>query len=150
VISEAVVGAFGGGLLRLAPELLRFASEISERRHEERLQKIELEFVKKLGRPRGFDPTRPVPDSTIDLLRERYISQQVATAIKTHPSIAALAALVRPGVTFALLAIYALVRVSVLLAGDFPNAYTSADMELLAGVLSFWFLGRIYERPRSG
>ena len=92
MFSEAVVGAAGGGLLRLAPEIIRVLEGISQRRHEERLQKIELQFAKLLGAPRGFDATTPLPDSTIELMREGYISEQAARANRKYPIIAAITA----------------------------------------------------------
>lgn len=145
MFSEAVVGAVGGGLLRLAPEIIRVLEGISQRRHEERLQKIELQFAKLLGAPRGFDATTPLPDSTIELMREGYISEQAARANRKYPIIAAITALVRPSVTYTLLSIYAIVRLTAVATGQ---AYGPADMELLSGVLSFWFLGRVWERVR--
>lgn len=145
MFSEAVVGAAGGGLLRLAPEIIRVLEGISQRRHEERLQKIELQFAKLLGAPRGFDASMPLPDSTIEAMREGYISEQASRANRRYPIIAAITALVRPSVTYSLVALYAIVRLTAVASGQ---EYGPADMELLSGVLSFWFLGRVWERVR--
>lgn len=145
MFSEVVVGAVGGGLLRLAPEIIRVLEGISQRRHEERLQKLELQFIKALGQPRGFEATIPLPDNAVELMREGYVSEQTARATRKYPIIAAVTALVRPSVTYTLLLLYAVAKSIAVVSGQ---PYGPADMEILSGVLSFWFLGRVWERTR--
>ncbi len=143
MISEAIVGALGGGALRLAPEVLRVLEGISQRHHEERLQKLELEFTKLLGQPRGFDLATPLPDSALELMREGYIVKATENAGRKYPIISAITALVRPTTTYSLLALYAFVRLTAVVTGQ---QYGPADMELLSGVLSFWFMTRTLEK----
>jgi hypothetical protein len=75
-------------------------------------------------------------------MRESYIQDQAAAAAKRWPVVAALAALVRPTVTWALLALYVAIRLAA------QQTYGEADIELLSSVLAFWFLGRVWERKR--
>lgn len=146
MITEALSGTVLGGLLRLAPEALRWLDRRDERRHELKLQEIELKFARQL-QVRGSDNAVPVFSAgALEALRESYIQEQAAVASKRYPLVAVFASLVRPSVTWALLLLYVGVRVYSLTTGI--SVYGPEDIELFSSVLAFWFLGRVWERSK--
>lgn len=147
MVAEAFIGAVGGGLLRLAPEALKVLDNISQRRHELAMQEIELKFVKALGgQARGGDFGPIVSDTAFDGLREQLLAKQAQRAEKRYPWIGAVSALVRPSVTFALVGMYVCVRIFGVYKGLY--AYGVDDIQLLSGILAFWFVGRVWERSK--
>ncbi|HWQ09836.1 MAG TPA: hypothetical protein VN436_12025, partial [Holophaga sp.] len=90
----------------------------------------------------------------LQALVESIRSQGTATGIRW---VDALSAMVRPTITFAYFGLYAGCRVATLAlsmrAGAnvreiIAAAWTAPDMEVLSGILSFWFLDRILSRAR--
>jgi hypothetical protein len=72
--------------------------------------------------------------------------------------ISAISALVRPAVTYLFLSLYAAVKIAGFLIaleqnGDWKDVVISLwgidDMAVLNMILSFWFVGRVYERTRK-
>jgi hypothetical protein len=142
VISEALTGALLGGLLRLAPEALKAIDRRGERAHELRMQELEFRWLKARNAHGNVGLLPSFAPGALDAMRESYIQDQAAAAAKRWPVVAALAALVRPTVTWALLALYVAIRLAA------QQTYGEADIELLSSVLAFWFLGRVWERKR--
>jgi hypothetical protein len=129
-----------GGGLRAAPEVLKSLDAWGERRHELAMQKLQIEYVRAFGTSRLDEVVGPVTEMQIEGMREQFIDRATSIATKRWPAIAAFAALVRPSVTWALLLLYLTVRSS--------TSYGPDDMALLAGVVSFWFVGRVWERQK--
>jgi hypothetical protein len=103
VIGEAVIGALGGGLLRLAPEVLSFFDRQRDRDHELAMQTITLQAhaanpsLAKAGAVGGDLP--PTAMSTlIDSIRDQYRA--------TGTKIDWISILVRPATTYSVVALY--------------------------------------------
>jgi hypothetical protein len=141
MIAEAAVGAIGGGLLRMAPEVLRFFDRQRDRDHELEMQRLVIENQK-------ANPTfakagivgDPAIGGAVDALATTIREQFKATGTKLDW----ISVLVRPATTYALVSIYSLCKVYALLHG--ANAYGADDYSLLGGILAFWFADRSLRR----
>lgn len=69
----------------------------------------------------------------------------------------ALSSSVRPVITYWFMALYCVAKVATFMAAvnagagwgaAILHAWTAADQALWAGVLNFWFLGRVFDRVR--
>ena len=127
---ETLLGGLLGGVFRLAPEVLKWADRKGERAHELALQDKALEFEKLRGAQR---------------------MAEIGSAAE------ALSISVRPVITYWFMALYCAVKVAGFVAAVNGGAswlsallhtWTEADQALWAGVLNFWFLGRVFDRVR--
>lgn len=151
---ESLIGALLGGLLRLAPELLKLFDRKAERDHEFRMQGLELEIARQ-----QLAAGLRLAEATLDLAA----LQTVGTALQGQASmaraggrlVAAVSALVRPLITYWIVGLFSLHKGAVMLAAHqqgagwqqvFITTWTEQDWGLLSLVLSFWFLGRVWER----
>lgn len=150
MIESTVIGALVGGLFRLAPELLKYLDRHLERLHELAMQQVMLQFEEK--RPDGYKYaemalTGAEVSATIDAIREAQ-KEQFNTGNK---KLDAVSILVRPAVTYVLVALYVVVKIVMLgaaVASGAPlaGAYTADDLAFLSGITVFWFMGRPLEK----
>jgi hypothetical protein len=91
----------------------------------------------------------------LEALKEAVAAQGQRSGVRWAD---ALSISVRPVITYWFMALYCAAKtaafVGVVSAGvDWPlavmKAWTEADQALWAGVLNFWFLGRVFERVRA-
>ena len=156
---ETLLGGLLGGAFRLAPEILKWLDRKGERGHELAMQDKALEFEKLRGAQRmaeiGASADAAWNTGAIDALKE-------AVAAQGHQSGArwadALSASVRPVITYWFMGLYCAAKTAAFAAaltagagwGEATlHAWTEADQALWAGVLNFWFLGRVFDRVRS-
>lgn len=153
---ETLLGGVFGGLLRLAPELIKTFDRGNERKHELAMLNAEMEFAKVRGdiAMRQTEATMTVTE--LNTMAEA-IKEQSTTAQAAGWFVAALSALVRPAITYAFVGVYFLVKaVSYLIALDqggewrevLINLWNQDDVTILFMIISFWFVGRVYERGR--
>lgn len=155
---ETLLGGLLGGAFRLAPELLKWLDRKGERGHELAMQDKALEFEKIRGAQRmgeigaGADAAWNV--GAIETLREAVRSQGEKTGVRWAD---ALSSSVRPVITYWFMALYCAVKTAAFAAAvnsgagwgfAVLHAWTEADQALWAGVLNFWFLGRVFDRVR--
>lgn len=153
---ETLFGGALGGLLRIAPEVMKFFDRKNERAHEIAMFDKQLEA----DRQRGDQAIREgelAQDTArisggLEALVEGIKGQSQLTGVKW---IDAITQSVRPFVTYWLLALYIGAKTSTMymlysggtaLSEVLRNAYGEADMAMLSGVLNFWFLSRIFEK----
>jgi hypothetical protein len=154
---ETLLGGLLGGVFRLAPEVLKWLDRKSERAHELSMQAAALDFERLRGAQRmdeiGAQAQANWNTGALDTLREAIKSQGKITGHWTD----ALSQSVRPVITYWIMALYCASRTAAfaagLQAGDgwasaVTASWTEADMALLASVLNFWFLGRVFDRVR--
>ena len=156
---ETLLGGLLGGAFRLAPEFLKWLDRKGERGHELAMQDKALEFEKIRGAQRmdeigaGADAAWNV--GAIETLREAVRTQGEKTGVRWAD---ALSSSVRPVITYWFMALYCAAKtaafVGAVTAGAgygvaILHAWTEADQALWAGVLNFWFLGRVFDRVRS-
>jgi hypothetical protein len=156
---ETLLGGLLGGAFRLAPEILKWLDRKGERGHELAMQDKALEFEKLRGAQRmgeiGAAADGAWNTGAIEALKEAVAAQGQRSGIGWAD---ALSASVRPVITYWFMALYCAAKTATFAAGvgagagwgdAILHAWTDADQALWAGVLNFWFLGRVFDRVRS-
>jgi len=155
---ETLLGGLLGGAFRLAPEILKWLDRKGERGHELAMQDKALEFEKIRGAQRmseiGAGAEAAWNVGAIETLREAVSSQGEKTGVRWAD---ALSSSVRPIITYWFMALYCAAKTATVAAAVTGGAgwgvailyaWTEADQALWAGVLNFWFLGRVFDRVR--
>lgn len=152
-----ILGGLMGGVFRILPEVLKLFDKVSERKHELELLKAEMEFAKIRGEIMMKQAEAAMTVAELDAMSVA-IQEQGQTARAAGKWVAALSALVRPLVTYWFVVFYSLVKIlSIILALDqdanwkevIVNAWTADDMAILMMILTFWFIGRVWEKQRD-
>jgi hypothetical protein len=153
---EALLGGVFGGLLRLAPEALKFFDQKNERKHELAMLDAEMRFAQVKGEIAMRQTEAQMTMAEVEAIGEAF-KEQSATAQAAGKVVAAISALVRPFVTYLFVIAYAAVKIatfSIALeqGGNWKEVLLGMwgvdDMAVLNMILSFWFVGRVYERTR--
>ena len=155
---ETLLGGLLGGAFRLAPEILKWLDRKGERSHELAMQDKALEFEKLRGAQRmaeiGAAADAAWNSGAIDALREAVAAQGQRSGVRWAD---ALSISVRPVITYWFMALYCAAKTAAFTAAvtagagwstAILHAWTEADQALWAGVLTFWFLGRVFDRVR--
>jgi hypothetical protein len=154
---ETLFGGLLGGVFRLAPEFLKWLDRAGERKHELALLNAEMEFTRVKGQIMQQQTEAVMTVAEMDAIASA-VEEQGKTARAAGKVIAAISALVRPSVTFAFVLAYFAVKVaSYFLAleqnGEWKEVLVSVwnkdDMAMLMMILTFWFVGRVWERGRA-
>ena len=156
---ETLLGGLLGGAFRLAPEILKWLDRDGERSHELSMQDKALEFEKLRGAQRmgeiGASADSAWNTGAIEALRDAVRGQGEKTGVAWAD---ALSSSVRPVITYWFMALYCAAKTAAFVAAvtagadwgaAILHAWTEADQALWAGVLNFWFLGRVFDRVRS-
>ena len=156
---ETLLGGLLGGAFRLAPEILKWMDRNGERSHELSMQDKALEFEKLRGAQRmgeiGASADAAWNTGAIEALRDAVRGQGEKTGVAWAD---ALSSSVRPVITYWFMALYCAAKTAAFVAAvtagagwgaAILHAWTEADQALWAGVLNFWFLGRVFDRVRS-
>lgn len=155
MITEALLSAIGGGILRAVPEVLSFFDKKNERAHELAMMDKQTE-LKKLEAQSAMALAVEQHDSSVDAgLVNAFIEAQKSQAVQTGIKfVDALNALVRPAIAYAIFGLYALVRIVTLFvaiktnpaawASIIASCWTTEDMAMLNMVLGFFFVGRAF------
>ena len=155
---ETLLGGLLGGAFRLAPEILKWLDRNGERSHELSMQDKALEFEKLRGAQRmgeiGASADAAWNTGAIEALRDAVRGQGEKTGVAWAD---ALSSSVRPVITYWFMALYCAAKTAAFVAAvtagadwgaAILHAWTEADQALWAGVLNFWFLGRVFDRVR--
>ena len=155
---ETLLGGLLGGAFRLAPEILKWLDRNGERSHELSMQDKALEFEKLRGAQRmgeiGASADAAWNTGAIEALRDAVRTQGEKTDVAWAD---ALSSSVRPVITYWFMALYCAAKTATVAAAVTGGAgwgvailyaWTEADQALWAGVLNFWFLGRVFDRVR--
>ena len=156
---ETLLGGLLGGAFRLAPEILKWLDRNGERSHELSMQDKALEYEKLRGAQRmgeiGASADAAWNTGAIEALRDAVRGQGEKTGVAWAD---ALSSSVRPVITYWFMALYCAAKTAAFVAAvtagagwstEIQLAWTEADQALWAGVLNFWFLGRVFDRVRS-
>ncbi|MGL5949432.1 MAG: hypothetical protein ACRCYV_10490 [Aeromonas sp.] len=155
---ETLLGGVMGGLFRLAPEALKWLDRRTERAHELAMQDKALEFEKLRGAGRleeiNAQNEAAWSEGAISALTAAVRTQGEKTGVGWAD---ALAASVRPVITYWFMALYCAAKIAAFIGAlqsglaitaAIALAWSDADQALWAGVLNFWFLGRVFDRVR--
>ena len=156
---ETLLGGLLGGAFRLAPEILKWLDRNGERSHELSMQDKALEFEKLRGAQRmgeiGAAANAAWNSGAIEALKEAVAGQGRPSGVKW---VDGLSSSVRPVLTYWFMLLYCAAKTAAFVAAvtagagwgaAILHAWTEADQALWAGVLNFWFLGRVFDRVRS-
>lgn len=154
---ETLLGGVFGGLLRLAPEVLKLLDRKAERQHELNMTGLEHEFAKTQAEVALRQSQDRVNVREFEAIAQAS-DEQSRTSVAAGWVIAGINALVRPLTTYLFLAAYFWVKVALYsLAIDqdgtwhqvVVSLWTKDDVTILFMIISFWFVGRVYERKSS-
>jgi hypothetical protein len=154
---ESLFGGLLGGLFRLAPEVLKLLDRKSERLHELALLNAEMEFAKVRGEIYLRQTEAAMTIAELDAVG-KGVEEQGRTARAAGKGIATISALVRPIVTYAFVMTYFLVKLAAYLlaleqGGEWKavllDMWNKDDMAILTLILTFWFVGRVWERGQK-
>ena len=156
---ETLLGGLLGGAFRLAPEILKWFDRRGERGHELAMQDKALEFEKIRGAQRlseiGAAADSAWNTGAIETLKAAVAAQGRMTGVRWAD---ALSSSVRPVITYWMMALYCSAKTVAFMAAvnagaDWDtavlHAWTDADQALWAGVLNFWFIGRVFDKVRQ-
>lgn len=151
---ESIFGGLLGGLFRLAPEVLKWLDRKDERAHELAMLDREMDFAK-IRAEQGMHTV----DAQVDMSQFSAVGQalegQARMAVAAGKFVAGVSALVRPLVTYWVVALWSGVKIAsmtlayqtgggwqqMLLANWGPD-----DNAILSMILIFWFIGRTLEK----
>jgi hypothetical protein len=154
LLSGGLLGSIFGGLFRLAPEVLKFLDKKNERQHELSMFSLQTDLEKLRGEFRVEEKYVDYSIQQLDTIKSAF-QEQAQTAKSAGPIIAAISALVRPGITWALFGMYAAVKAAALVIAFQTGAHWAEvvtqvwdedDFGLFTMVISFWFVGRSIEK----
>lgn len=153
---ETLLGGVFGGLLRLAPEAFKLFDRANERKHELALLNAEMEFARVKGEIAMRQTEAAMAVEELDAIGKAF-DEQSRTASAAGSFVAAVSALVRPLITYAFVGAYFLVKLATYLValqqgGDWReiviNLWTQDDVTIMFMIVSFWFVGRVWERQQ--
>lgn len=157
LLGGGILGSLIGGIFRILPEILKFADKSNERAHELRMFTLQTDLEKMRGEFRMEEKYVDHSTAALDAINSAFEQQGKADS-KAWKWVASLSALVRPGVTFWLLFLYSLVKVSTAIYAFSDGAtwkdviaivWTAEDFGLLNLVITFWFVGRSIEKYKA-
>jgi hypothetical protein len=152
-----MISALGGGVLRVVPEVLSYFQKKSDNEHELAMMDKQIVLGEQQGRQRMADA-----ELQGDINQMLAALQVQGEALKGQAQLTgvwwidALNMLVRPLVTYWLLALYSVAKFAMLIVAmrqsDPWTAVTTIwgadDAAMLAGVFSFWFVGRVFDKRK--
>ena len=157
MILESLMGSALGGVLRIAPELLKFFDRKGERAHELAMLSREMEFARLRGEITMRQTEAAMSIAELDAMGQA-LREQGATAQAAGRWVAGISALVRPLVTYWFVGLYSLHKLAGMSMareqlGNWRevllSTWTAEDMAILSMILTFWFVGRVWDRARG-
>lgn len=156
MILEGLAGSALGGIFRLVPEVMKIWDRKNERSHESVMMQHEITMAANNMAHEMRKVDAAMSMSELDAMT-KAITEQGETARAAGWFVAGISALVRPLVTYWFVGMYSAVKVlgmmmAVDAGGDWKEVIVTSwqpdDMGMLTMVLTFWFVGRIYERQK--
>jgi len=154
ILDGGLFGSLIGGLFRLAPEVLKFLDKKNERLHELNMFRLQTDLEKLRGEFKVEEKYVDYSIQQLDSIKSAF-QEQAQTAKAAGWFVAAISALVRPGITWALFGMYAAVKAAALVIAFQTGAHWAEvvtkvwdedDFGLFTMVISFWFVGRAIEK----
>jgi hypothetical protein len=153
---ETLLGSLLGGVFRIVPEVMKLWDAKNEREHELKMLGKEMEFAQIKGEIAMREQETVLIGKELDAMTEA-LKEQGETARASGQFISAISAAVRPLVTYWFVTLYSIVKLaSILMAIDagaewkevLVSSWSEDDMALLMMVLTFWFVGRVWDRTK--
>ena len=157
MIAESLLGGVFGGLLRLAPEVLKWFDRKNERDHEHRMAALELQITEKKLEFGLRQTEAAVSVATLDAMGEA-LKNQTELSKAGGQFVSAISALVRPIVTYWFTGLYSAHKIALMVSAReqganwrevFITTWTEQDWAIYSMILGFWFIGRVWERVNA-
>jgi len=157
ILDGGLLGSLIGGVFRLAPEVLKFLDKKNERLHELNMFRLQTDLEKMRGEFKVEEKYVDYSIQQLDSIKEAF-KEQSETSQAAGPFVAAISALVRPGITWALFGMYASVKAAALVIAFQTGAnwtevvtkvWDEDDFGLFTMCISFFFVGRPLEKYRK-
>ena len=154
MIEAGILGSLIGGVFRIIPEVVKLFDAKDQRKHELAMLQTEMEFAKIKGEIQMKETEAVMSVAELDTMAVA-LKEQGETSRLAGRFVSGISALVRPIVTYWFVFFYSIVKiVSINLAieqqGQWKEvlvaSWTSEDMAILMMILTFWFVGRIWDR----
>lgn len=151
---ETLLGGLLGGIFRIAPEFMKMLDRKNERNHELKMTELQIETVKIQGQFRLEESKNQMTIAELNAMSEAF-KEQAETAKASYKWVAAVSALVRPSITLWIFALYSIAKITSMITAlqngsdalqVLVTCWGVEDMAMLNLVLTFWFVGRVYER----
>lgn len=153
---ETILGGALGGLARLAPEVLKFLDRKNERKHELALGEQQFKMASAQNQAALAKADIELMQSqfvaALDAMKEGIVAQGRSTGIRW---VDAISATVRPAITYWIFALYSIAKsyqIKLVMASGaglseaVSASWSASDDAMLSAVLTFWFIGRVWER----
>ena len=154
LLGGGLLGSIFGGLFRLAPEVLKFLDKKNERQHELSMFQLQTDLEKMRGEFKMEEKYVDYSIQQMDTIKAAF-QEQAETAKAAGWFVAAVSALVRPGITWALFFMYAAVKAAALViafktGADWTEVISKCwdedDFGVFTMCITFWFVGRSVEK----
>jgi hypothetical protein len=154
LLGGGLLGSIFGGLFRLAPEVLKFMDKKNERAHELQMFTLQTDLEKMRGQFKMEERYVDHSIAQMDAIKEAF-KEQAETAKAAGWFVAAISALVRPGITWVAFGMYLTVKiVGLMMALDasadwrevIVKSWDEDDFAMMNMMLTFWFIGRSIEK----
>lgn len=154
---ESLLGSLFGGIFRIVPEILKLLDAKDSRKHELALMDVEVKLAEMRAQQEMHRVDAEVDKAQMEAIAEA-LKGQADMAVAGGKFVAAISTLVRPLVTYWLVALWSGVKIAMMLVAYEQNAnwksvliqsWSVDDMAILSMILAFWFVGRVWEGSRA-
>ena len=151
---ESIFGGLLGGLFRLAPEVLKWLDRKDERAHELSMLDKEMAFAQIRAEQAMHTVDAQVDVAQMDAIG-KALEGQATMAVAAGKFVAGISALVRPLVTYWVVALWSGVKIaSIVLVYQGGGSWQEMllknwgpdDNAILSMLLIFWFVGRSIDK----
>ncbi len=152
-----LVSGVGGGVLRLAPEVLKLLDAKNERAHELALQDKQIEMLK-LQQTGKLQEIAAQGQAQVDITQMQAWFEAIKgqAQLTGNKIVDGLNMLVRPLTTYYILLLWGCKKTAeIIFAMQASNVlqalittWTDNDQAILTGVLTFWFVGRVFDKRK--
>lgn len=155
MFEAGLLGSLLGGIFRIIPEILKWIDKKNEREHELKMLNAEMDFARMKGEIQMHQVDTEALSAEVNAM-SIALAEQGETSRAAGKFVSAISALVRPVVTYWFVILYSAVKIATM-AEAFSmsdnnwkevliNCWNTDDMSMLMLVLTFWFVGRVWER----
>lgn len=157
ILETSIIGSIFGGIFRLAPEVMKIFDRANERKHELKMFELSTELEKIKG---DYKVEEKYVDYSVAQMQAIQAAAEAEGKIasKSYKWVSAAVALVRPSITYAMFALYLIVKFTFIISGlnseiawiEVVRAnWTNDDWGVLTMILTFHFVGRPIEKYAS-
>lgn len=154
---ETILSMLGGGAMRIVPELIGLWNKKSDNEHELKMLVAQTELAKTNA---VANQAAIESQGQIDVSIAMLAAQKEALSGQMQQTnlwwVDALNTLVRPLTTYYFLLLYGLHKLGTMIMAvqgeaklqSLLNTWTPDDAAILAAILSFWFVGRVFDKQK--